>query len=50
MVRNVVENYIVTLFAFGEILFRVINHVIGTEGSDKVDIAGTAHAGHIGAE
>src|SRR5439155_8590897 len=50
MVWNIVENYIVTLFAFGEVLFRVINHVICAERSDKIDISRTAHTSHIRAE
>ena len=38
MVRNIVENHVVTLFTFGEILFGVINDVICAEQSDQVQI------------
>src|SRR5437773_223186 len=47
MVWNIVENYIVTLPTFGTILFRVINHVICAERSDKIDILSAAYTGHL---
>src|SRR5439155_16927363 len=47
MVGNVVQNHVVTLIAFGEILFSVINNMICTERSDQVQISCTANAGHI---
>src|SRR6266542_1510019 len=50
MVRNVVENHVVTFATFGEILFSVINHVIRAEGSDHIQVPGTAYAGHTCAE
>ena len=50
MVPNEVEDQIVTLISLGKIFFRVINHVVGADRSDKIDIARAAHAGHFGAE
>src|SRR6266700_3323787 len=50
MVRNVVENHIVTLPAFGEIFFGVINDVIRAERSNHIHISRTAYTGHIRAE
>src|SRR5207249_7453784 len=50
MVRNVVENHVITLVTFGEILFGVINYMIRPERSDHLQISRAAHAGHIGAE
>src|SRR5439155_5667 len=50
MVRNIVENHVVAFSTFSEILFRVINHVIRAERSDKINISGAANASNIGAE
>src|SRR5436190_21970650 len=50
MIRNVVENYVVTLVTLREILFGVINHLIGSERSDHFQIAGAANPSYIGAE
>src|SRR5713101_5528180 len=50
MIPNGVENEIVTLSTFGEILLGVINDPICADGSDHVHIPRTAHAGHICAE
>src|SRR5712691_556227 len=50
MVRNVVENHIVTLPAFGEIFFGVINDVIRAERSNHIHISRTTYTGHIRAE
>src|SRR5713101_5164859 len=47
MIPNGVENEIVTLSTFGEILLGVINDPICADGSDHVHIPRTAHAGHI---
>src|SRR5436309_10358483 len=47
MVWNIVENYIVTLIALGEVFFGVINDVICAERSNQIDIPRAAHAGHI---
>src|SRR6266576_945817 len=50
MVRNIIENYVVTFSTFSEILFRVINDAIRAERADKIDIARAADAGHIRAQ
>src|SRR5438552_10859462 len=50
MIRNVVENDVVTFRTFSEILFRVIDDVIRAERSNKIDIPRTADASHICAE
>ena len=50
MVRDIVENHVITLRIFGEILFRVINDLIGAERLDKIDISRAANAGDICAE
>src|SRR4030088_340083 len=50
MVRDVVENYIVTFRAFSEILFRIIDDTIRAERSHKIDISRTADTGHIRTE
>src|SRR6266480_1822214 len=50
MVRNVVQNHVVTLVTFGEILFRVIDDMICAKRSDHVYNPRAAYAGHICAE
>src|SRR5438067_9913778 len=50
MVPNAVENQIITLPRFGEILLGVINDVICADGSDHVHIPRTAYAGDFCAE
>ena len=50
MIRDVVQNHVVLLLTFGEILFCVINDAIGAERSDKIDIPRAAHAGDVRAE
>src|SRR5216683_7734087 len=47
MVSNAVENQVVTLPTFGEILSSVINDVIRADGSDHVHIPRTAYASNI---
>ena len=47
MISHIVEHHVVTFRALGEILFGVIDYVIGTERFDKIDIARAANAGHI---
>src|SRR5882724_11441796 len=44
MVGNVIEEHVVTLATLGEILFCVIDDVIGADRSDKIDIACAAHS------
>src|SRR6266404_8399834 len=44
MVGNVIEDHVVTLVALGEIFIRVINDVIGADGSDKIDIPCAANS------
>src|SRR5438477_8861958 len=39
MVGNVIEDHVVTLAALGEILFCVIDDVIGADRSDKIEVA-----------
>ena len=43
MVANVIEDHVVLLVALGEILFRVIDDVIGANRSDKIDIPSAAN-------
>src|SRR5712692_11346461 len=50
MVPNHVENQVVALRTFGEILFGVINDLICADRSDHVHISRTAHAGHFRSE
>src|SRR5712691_930405 len=50
MVPNAVENHVITLPTFGEILLGVIDDPICADGSDHVHIPRTAYAGHICAE
>jgi hypothetical protein len=50
VVRHQVENQVVALRALGEILLRVINDPIGTEGADQVHILRAANAGHLGTQ
>src|SRR5262249_45625157 len=50
MVPHAVENQIVTLPTFGEILLGVINDLIGADCSDHAHIPRTAYAGHLCAE
>src|SRR3984893_8763358 len=44
MVGNVIEDHVVTLVALGEILFAVIDDVIGADRSDKIDIPCAANS------
>src|SRR6266704_4571622 len=50
MVPHAVENQVVTLFTFGEILAPVINDVIRPDGSDHLHIPRAAYSGHRCAE
>ena len=50
MVRHEVENQVVMLSTFREILSRVINDVICADGSNHFNIPRTAHAGNFRAE
>ena len=50
MVQDVVEYEVVPVAPAGEVLLGVVNNVIGTEGSDEIDVPSTAHASHHGAE
>src|SRR5207249_10703942 len=50
MVRNVVENHVITLVTFGEILFGVINYMIRPERSDHVQISRATDAGYLRTE
>ena len=50
MVSNAVENQVVALRTFGEILLGVIDDPICADGSDHVHISRAANAGHICAE
>ena len=47
VVLNVVENYVVTLIALGEIFFRVIDNVIRPDGANKIKITRAADTGHL---
>ncbi len=51
--RTVIDeivDHVVTLIALGEVLFRVINHVIGTERSDEVQVSRATYAGYFRAK
>src|ERR1700726_539237 len=50
MVTNQIEDQIVPLVAFGEIFLGVIDHMIGADRTDKIDISRTANAGDLRAE
>src|SRR6266550_5117172 len=50
MVPNAVENQVVTLPTFGEILLDIINDTICADGSHHLHISRAAYAGHIRAE
>src|SRR5712691_10421790 len=50
MIPSAVENQVITLPTFGEILSSVINDVIRADGSDHVHIPGTAYASDLCAE
>ena len=45
-----VEDHVEALSAAGEILASVVDHVVRTEGTDQLDVAGAAHAGDVGAQ
>src|SRR5438270_12748088 len=47
MVANVIEDHVITLVAPGEIFFGVIDHVIGADRSDKIDIPRAANSRDI---
>jgi len=47
VVLNVVENYVVTLIALGEIFSRVIDNVIRSDGANKIKITRAADTGHL---
>src|SRR5437660_8683926 len=47
MVPNAVENQIITLPTFGEILLGVINDVICADGPDRVHVPRTAYASNL---
>src|SRR5437879_12719106 len=44
MVANVIEDHVVLLVALGEILFGVIDYVIGANRSDKIEIPRAANS------
>src|SRR5215469_5234333 len=50
MVPNAVENQVITLPTFGEIIPGVINHVICADGLDHVHIPRTAYASNLRAK
>jgi hypothetical protein len=50
MLARVVENEVVRLAAPREVVARVVDHVIGADRSDQVDVPWAAHAAHFGAE
>src|SRR5215467_12541761 len=45
MVAHAIENDVVTLSGFREILLRVVDDFIRAEGADEIDIPRAAHAG-----
>ena len=50
MVVDEIVDHVVTLIAFCVVLFRVVNHVIGTERSDQVQVFRAADAGYFRAK
>src|SRR5205085_8389851 len=50
LIAHIVDDQIVTLRTLGEIFLRVIDNVIGAEGSNQFHISPTAYAGHFSAE
>src|SRR5580704_1455259 len=50
MVPNTIEEQVVALWAFCEILLSVIDNTICTDGPDHVEIPGAAYAGHFRAK
>src|ERR1051326_4692134 len=50
MVAHQVENQVVALAAFGEILSSIIEDALGAEGAHHLHVPGAAHAGHMSAE
>jgi hypothetical protein len=50
VVANAIEDEVITLPTFGEILFSVINHPVRADGTGRVRIPRTAYARHIRAE
>src|SRR5205823_14718142 len=50
MVRNVVENHVITLVTFGEILFGVVNYMMRPERSDHFQISRATDAGYLRTE
>ena len=49
-IHDVVHDDVVLPATLGEILARVIDDVIGAKRADQLDIPGTAHARHLGAQ
>ena len=50
MVQHVVEDDVVTLLAAGEVLLRVVDDLIRTEGPEQLEVPGAAHAGDVSTE
>src|SRR6266404_4840473 len=50
MVIDQVVDYVVTLIALGEVLFRIIDYVIGADRSDQVQVFRAADAGYLRAK
>src|SRR6266566_7468231 len=45
-----VEDHVVAVLAVGEVLARVVDHVIRADGADQIRLRRAAHAGDLGAE
>ncbi len=45
-----VEDHVVAVAHLGEVLARVVDHLVGAERADEVDVVGAAHPDHGGAE
>ena len=50
VIADVVEDEVVALRAFGEVVLGVVDDVIRAERAHELHIAGAADAGHLGAE
>jgi hypothetical protein len=47
---HVVEDDVVALLGAGEVGFRVVDDMVGTERPDHVDVTGAAHTRDLGAQ
>lgn len=48
VVPHIVKNEIEAALALGEVLLGVVDHVVGADRSDHLDVPRAAHSGHFG--